>query len=73
MLKFVQKIVLNGSSSQVTIPRALMHKLELRPGELLEVSETEDGGIFIRPFQVPETRGIRSPGRVVEHVPTVKP
>lgn len=50
-MKSVQKVVLNGRSAQVTIIRAMLFALNLKPGDLVECENTEDGVLHIRPWK----------------------
>lgn len=68
-LKAVQRIVKNGTSCQVTIPRPILFALEWKPGDFVELNLTEDGTLFIREFRNREYVGIKSPGLVRERLP----
>jgi AbrB family looped-hinge helix DNA binding protein len=70
-VKAIQKIVLNGNSAQITIPRPILFKLNLRPGELVEVSENDDGIMRVRPFIARDDISTKSPGVISPPAPVV--
>lgn len=67
-MKAVQKIVRNGNSAQITIPRQLLFELGLRPGDLIELSSDGSGLVSFRAWANREYANTRSPG-VMPDVP----
>lgn len=65
-MKAVQKIVVNGCSAQVTIPRKMMFEQQLRPGDFVEIESDELGGFTIRPWVNRQNRTVRSPGIIAD-------
>lgn len=47
-MRALQKLVVNGKSTQVTIPRTLLHWLGWLPGEPIIVEATADRTVTIR-------------------------
>lgn len=70
--KAVQKVVVNGSSAMVTIPRPLLFALGLRPGQFVELFDNEDGSMTIRPWRDATFSGRNSPGQIAAEAPVVK-
>ena len=70
-MKAIQRVVKNGSSAQVTLIRAILFELDLRPGDFVEVVTPGDGTVTIRPWKNSEFAGRRSPGVVAESAPAV--
>lgn len=68
MARWVQKIVMNGSSAQVTICRELMYRLDLRPGFFVEITHEDGSDTFsVREWATRENRGTRTIGKIVDH------
>lgn len=66
-MKWVHKVVVNGDSAMVTIPRALMFRMALRPGEFLELTHDDDAQTFtVRPWGLRENATTKSPGLIAE-------
>lgn len=64
-MRWIQKIVMNGQSAQVTIPRALMFRLNVRPGEFVEVTHEDDADHYrVRIWSLRENAQSHSPGLV---------
>jgi antitoxin component of MazEF toxin-antitoxin module len=72
-VKWVHKICLNGDSASINLPRKLMFRLDLRPGEFVELTHDDDSETFsVRPWGVRENGTRRSPGQIPE-LPGMKP
>lgn len=71
MLRAIQKIVKNGNSFQVTIPRPMLFALGLMPGEFVRITQTGDKSFLIEPFRTGEEVSRLSPGVLVEPAPAV--
>lgn len=69
--RFVQKVVLKGNSAMITIARPVMFGLELRPGDLVEITVHEEGYLTVRPWQDPKSRAQHTIGRLSEDAPAV--
>lgn len=64
-MRWIQKIVQNGTSAQVTIPRALMNRLRLRPGRFVEIVHDEESVSFaVREWADRDNATLRSPGLI---------
>lgn len=64
-MKWIQKVVVNGSSAQVTIPRALLFRLKTRPGRFVEITHDDDAESFsVRVWEEQENGTRRSPGLI---------
>ena len=48
-MRALQKLVKNGNSTQVTIPRAVLHYLDWLPGEFIILEVCADKTLRIRP------------------------
>jgi len=72
-VKAVQKIVRNGNSAQITIPRALLFELGLRPGDLIEVFHDGSGIATLRAWANREYVNKRSPGVMPDAPLPMKP
>ena len=70
-MKAIQKIVVNGNSAQVTIPRRMLLEQQLRPGDFVEIESSDLGGISIRPWANRDNQDVRSPGIIAPHAPEV--
>lgn len=65
-MRWIQKVVQNGSSAQMTIPRALMSRLQLRPGRFIELVHEDDSITFsVREWAERDNATLRSPGLIV--------
>lgn len=62
MLRAIQKIVKQGNSAMVTIPRQLLFAMGLLPGEFVELAQLEDNSVRIRPWRTDENITRQSPG-----------
>jgi antitoxin component of MazEF toxin-antitoxin module len=60
-MKFLRRIVRNGNSSQVSIPRNLMDYLRWREGDPIIVELTEDMAILVRTPNVTDLRSTPMP------------
>jgi antitoxin component of MazEF toxin-antitoxin module len=58
----IQKIVKNGSSWQITLPRPLLFALNLVPGEFVKVWTTDDGVAHFKKFSTDDQVSRLSPG-----------
>jgi antitoxin component of MazEF toxin-antitoxin module len=64
-VKWVQKLVKNGNSAQVTLPRLLLHNAGLVLGDFVELEHLGDGVCLIRKSVLTHTtRASRSPGAI---------
>lgn len=69
----IQKIVKNGNSWQITIPRKLLHAMELFPGEYVKVELLEDGWARFRKFKtLDENLSNRAPGIIEDRLAGVE-
>lgn len=60
----IQRVVKNGSSAQVTLIRPFLFRLGLVPGDFVQVTETDDGALIVRPWKNTENAPRVSPGVV---------
>lgn len=66
-MRWIQKVVVNGSSAQVTVPRALMKRLKLRPGRFVEIVHRDDSATFtVREWADRVSDSRQSPGLVAD-------
>lgn len=66
-MRWIQKIVVNGRSAQVTIPRGLLFRLDVRPGEFIELTHNDNEDSFlVRVWRVRENAQLQSPGLIPE-------
>jgi antitoxin component of MazEF toxin-antitoxin module len=72
-VKAIQKIVRNGNSAQITIARSMLFKMNLRPGDLVEVRCDDDGEMHIRPWMNREYTKQASTGVLPEPPASLKP
>lgn len=72
-MRAIQKIVRNGNSAQITIPRPLLFEMGLRPGDLIELTHDGSGCATIRPWINREYANTHSPGVINEPPPPMKP
>ena len=70
-MKAIQKIVKNGNSAQVTVPRQMLFALDLRLGDFVEIAITPEGELHIRPWRNPENVAHHSPGIIAPAAPAV--
>jgi hypothetical protein len=63
-VKALQKIVKNGNSMQVTIPRAILFEQNLRPGDFVVIESVAGQGFTVTPFVNPDNVSFRSPGLI---------
>jgi len=68
----IQKIVLQGNSAMVTIPRAMMNFLGWRPGQPVTLRLQENGTIVVRLWRDNELQQVGTPGLVDVATPTVR-
>lgn len=68
----IQKIILQGNSAMVTLPRWLMHALKWRPGQPLILTLNEDNTVTLRLWRDLEMQQRRSPGLIVVDPEPVK-
>jgi antitoxin component of MazEF toxin-antitoxin module len=61
-MKAVQKIVRQGNSAMVSIPRPLMFATDMLPGELVIWTLLEDKTLHLRPWRDHEFAQNRTPG-----------
>jgi antitoxin component of MazEF toxin-antitoxin module len=59
-----QKIILQGNSAMITIPRAAMHFLKWRPGQMVRLTLGEDRTVLVERYRVDEVQQRRGPGIV---------
>lgn len=71
MDRAIQKVYLNGSSVVVAIPRWMLHYLQLRPGDFVEVRHDESGAMVVRPWVNRENAPGKGPGRIAAEAPEV--
>lgn len=71
--KALQKIVKNGTSWQITLPRKLMFSMELLPGDPILVWTTDDGVAHFKAYRTDVTIEGRSPGLLPDHPQAGKP
>lgn len=57
-MRVIQKLVRNGSSTQVTIPRAMLMHLDWVPGNDVLVEVLEDGTLRVSKFEIVGRRGV---------------
>jgi antitoxin component of MazEF toxin-antitoxin module len=60
-MKYFHRLVKNGNSTQVTIPRRMMDHLRWRTGDPMVVELTERGTLEIRPPIVDDMRTATAP------------
>lgn len=72
MLAF-QKLVRNGNSTQVTIPRALLNYLQWLPGQLVTLEVRDDRSFVVRLPRQSDYAPIRKPAALLIESPEVKP
>jgi antitoxin component of MazEF toxin-antitoxin module len=71
-VKSIQRVVKNGSSAQVTIIRQFLFRMNLVPGDFVQVDETGDGGLVIRPWKNQDNAPRVSPGLLPPDSPLVR-
>jgi antitoxin component of MazEF toxin-antitoxin module len=67
----VNKIVKNGNSWAVNLPRPLMHALDVEPGDFVCFQFNEQGVCMIRRWGKKTSDGERSPGMLPPSTPVV--
>jgi len=65
----IQRLVKNGNSTQVVIPRGYMRALGWNSGEQIAIELVEDGTVWIRR---PTVRDLRNAGSRIVNLPPVK-
>jgi antitoxin component of MazEF toxin-antitoxin module len=71
-MRALQKLVRNGSSTQVTMPRPLLIHLGWLPGEAVIIELLEDDSIRIRRPREADFAPVRMPRMTVDDAATVK-
>lgn len=71
-MKAIQKIVKQGNSAMVTIPRPMMLRLNWLPGELVVCEIGDDGVLTLRPWRSEQIAQGQSPGVIRESPLAVK-
>lgn len=71
-MRYVQKIVRNGNSAQVTLPRHLMAWCELILGQAVIVETLEDKSIRIRALRENDLMPAHPPRIVVDAEPPLR-
>lgn len=69
-MRALQKIVRNGNSAQITIPRAMLIPLDWLPGESVILELQEDGSLLVRR---PRAEDFVSPQRNRKPMPAAAP
>lgn len=69
MLEAVQKIVRQGNSAMVTIPRQVLRALDVRPGDFVQLIEQAPGVFLLRSWANKENAARLSPGVLNERLP----
>jgi antitoxin component of MazEF toxin-antitoxin module len=67
----IQKVYLNGTSLVVAIPRWLLHRLQLRPGDFVQVRDDDHGSMIVTPWINRENAPGKGPGRLAPEAPEV--
>lgn len=62
--RYIQKVVRQGNSAHITLPRRLLFKLGVLFGEFLEITEVDDGVFQLRSAFNEGGRGVQSPGLI---------
>lgn len=66
-MKWIQKIVINGTSTVVTLPRELLFRLKARPGDFVELEHEDDAdGYRVRLWRNLENGSRSSPRKITE-------
>ncbi len=70
-MRALQKIVQQGNSAIVTIPRQLMNSLGWRPGDLVILTSNSDDALHVQLWRDPKSAQGRSPGILPDAPPLV--
>lgn len=69
----IQKLVHNGSSTQVTIPRAMLNVLGWMPGSIIAVEYQPDHSLKIRKPRERDFQAVRFTGKMLIDTEPPKP
>ena len=67
----IQKVYMNGTSLVVSIPRWMIHRLQLKPGDHVLVVDDDHGSMVVTPWINRDDAPGKGPGRIPPDPPEV--